>query len=151
MLVVFVLVPTPGSATLLLTAALFRIQKLQINVPCSRIVSESIPWLVAKGRIREAKQILERAARWNKVQLPEKYRLTIEEERMLKIIVSTQSMLKVIVSTQCMLKIIVSTQPMLKVIVSTQCMLKIIVSAQCMLKNHSVQYQYLHGHARDHS
>ena len=52
-----------------------------------RLISESIPWLVAKGRIRDAKKILEKAARWNNVELPEKYRLTEEEEQLLKIIV----------------------------------------------------------------
>ena len=56
-----------------------------------RLISESIPWLVAKGRIRDAKKILEKAARWNNVELPEKYRLTEEEEQLLKIIVRKQS------------------------------------------------------------
>ena len=55
-----------------------------------RFISESIPWLVAKGRIRNAKKILEKAARWNNVELPEKYKLTEEEEQLLKIIVRSR-------------------------------------------------------------
>ena len=44
---------------------------------------ESIPWLVAQGRIREAKQILASAARMNKVTLPKEFQLTEEDEQLL--------------------------------------------------------------------
>ncbi len=54
----------------------------------NRFIQESIPWLVAKGRIRQAKEILEKAANMNKVTLPDKYKLTEEEEKLLQIIVS---------------------------------------------------------------
>lgn len=44
------------------------------NIGVFRIIPESIPWLIAKNRIQEAKEILLTAAKRNKVKLPEKYR-----------------------------------------------------------------------------
>ena len=44
------------------------------NVRLNRFIPESVPWLIAKDREIEAKRILQSAARWNNVQLPEKYR-----------------------------------------------------------------------------
>ena len=44
------------------------------NVRLNRLIPESVPWLIAKDREIEAKRILQSAARWNNVQLPEKYR-----------------------------------------------------------------------------
>ena len=40
----------------------------------SRVIPESIPWLIAKKRIDEAKEILQRAATRNNIELPKKYR-----------------------------------------------------------------------------
>ena len=37
------------------------------------MVTESIPWLIAKKRISEAKHVLRKAARWNNVDLPSKF------------------------------------------------------------------------------
>ena len=42
-------------------------------VRLNRFIPESVPWLIAKNREIEAKHILQSAARWNNVQLPEKY------------------------------------------------------------------------------
>ena len=39
-----------------------------------RIIPESVPWLIAKSRDEEAKTILETAARWNGIDLPQKFR-----------------------------------------------------------------------------
>lgn len=44
-----------------------------------RFLPESIPWLVAVGRTKEAKIILNQAANFNKVRLPKRYRLEKEE------------------------------------------------------------------------
>ena len=44
-----------------------------------RLLPESIPWLVAMGRVAEAKTILNKAAAFNKVKLPEQFQLTEEE------------------------------------------------------------------------
>jgi len=44
------------------------------NSRSTRIIPESVPWLIANNRLEEAKQILHKAARWNKVELPQKYR-----------------------------------------------------------------------------
>ena len=41
----------------------------------NRIIPESVPWLVAKNRIDEAKEIVQSAATSNKIELPKKYRL----------------------------------------------------------------------------
>ncbi|KAI0240554.1 Organic cation transporter protein [Lamellibrachia satsuma] len=49
-------------------------------VPLFWIIPESVPWLIAKNREAEAKRILQTAARWNKVQLPEKYRPTSKDD-----------------------------------------------------------------------
>ncbi|KAK2173889.1 hypothetical protein NP493_846g00002 [Ridgeia piscesae] len=43
-------------------------------IPLFWIIPESVPWLIANNRLEEAKQILHKAARWNKVELPQKYR-----------------------------------------------------------------------------
>ena len=40
----------------------------------NRIIPESIPWLIAKKRIDEAKENLQRAATRNNIELPKKYR-----------------------------------------------------------------------------
>ena len=40
----------------------------------NRIIPESIPWLIAKKRTDEAKEILQRAATRNNIELPKKYR-----------------------------------------------------------------------------
>ncbi len=44
------------------------------NFRLNRFIPESVPWLIAKDREIEAKRILQSAAKWNNVQLPEKYR-----------------------------------------------------------------------------
>ena len=48
-----------------------------------RILPESIPYLVAKGRLREAKEILQAAAKMNNVQLPPEFDLSPEDEKLL--------------------------------------------------------------------
>ena len=40
----------------------------------NRVIPESVPWLFARNRFEEAKRILHKAARWNKIDLPQKYR-----------------------------------------------------------------------------
>ena len=45
-----------------------------------RIIPESLPWLIAKNRMAEAKRVLQTAARWNKVTLPEKYRANSDDD-----------------------------------------------------------------------
>ena len=54
------------------------------NVRLNRFIPESVPWLIAKDREIEAKRILQSAARWNNVQLPEKYRLPTNYETSVK-------------------------------------------------------------------
>ena len=39
---------------------------------CIRILPESLPWLVANDRADEAEKILQNAAKWNKVSMPER-------------------------------------------------------------------------------
>ena len=41
----------------------------------NRIIPESVPWLIAKNRIDEAKEIVQSAATSNNIELPKKYRL----------------------------------------------------------------------------
>ena len=48
------------------------------------VLPESIPWLIAKNRIPEAKQILAKAAKFNKIELPNEYQLTEDEKKLLK-------------------------------------------------------------------
>ena len=44
---------------------------------------ESVTYLVAKGRLREAKEILQAAAKLNGIRLPAEYDLTGEDEKLL--------------------------------------------------------------------
>ena len=44
---------------------------------------ESVTYLVAKGRLREAKEILQAAAKLNGIRLPTEYDLTPEDEKLL--------------------------------------------------------------------
>ena len=37
----------------------------------NRLIDESIPWLVAQGRYKEANKAMQRAARMNKVEIPD--------------------------------------------------------------------------------
>jgi len=50
-----------------------------IAIPFIWLMDESMPYLVAQGRFREAKQILAKAAKFNKVTLPKEFALTEEE------------------------------------------------------------------------
>jgi hypothetical protein len=49
---------------------------------CSRILSESIPWLVLNGKIEEAERVMKRAARWNKITLPDRIFTDVKSEEM---------------------------------------------------------------------
>jgi len=55
-----------------------------VVIPLLWIVPESIPWLVAKRRVKEAKQILQKAAKFNGVELPAEFRLSEEEAALLQ-------------------------------------------------------------------
>ena len=47
-----------------------------IRIPTfNRLIPESIPWLVAMGRVEDARQIIERMAKRSNIQLPMEYRL----------------------------------------------------------------------------
>ena len=48
-------------------------RKIIHSVIFSRVLEESIPWLTAKGRFSQAKEVLQRAAKFNKISLPEKF------------------------------------------------------------------------------
>lgn len=50
-----------------------------LAIPLFWLLPESIPWLVAVGRVHEAKIILNKAAAFNKVKLPKRFQLTEEE------------------------------------------------------------------------
>jgi len=50
-----------------------------VAIPFIWIMDESMPYLVANGRIREAKLVLAKAAKFNKVKLPKEFELTEEE------------------------------------------------------------------------
>ena len=51
---------------------------------CFRIIPESIPWLVAKNRFKEAKEILKKAAKFNGIELPIEFQLSGEDTTLLK-------------------------------------------------------------------
>ena len=44
---------------------------------------ETVTYLVAKGRLREAKEVLQAAAKLNGIRLPAEYDLSPEDEKML--------------------------------------------------------------------
>ena len=46
---------------------------------------ESVTYLIAKGRLREAKEILQAAAKLNGIRLPAEYDLSPEDEKMLSV------------------------------------------------------------------
>jgi len=53
-------------------------------IPFLWISPESIPFLVARGHVLEAKKLLGKAAKFNKVELPKEYLLTEREKKLLK-------------------------------------------------------------------
>ena len=48
-----------------------------------RFLPESIPYLVARGRLREAKEVLNKAAKFNGITLPKEFQLSEEDEQLL--------------------------------------------------------------------
>ena len=55
---------------------------MHISLPY-RVLSESVPWLCANGRLKEAEAIIKKAAKFNKVTVPDRIFTTHESEDML--------------------------------------------------------------------
>ena len=71
-----------------------------------RVIPESIPWLVAKNRFKEAKEILKKAAKFNGIELPKEFQLSEEEEALLAQKVITDRLVNSLIMTSLINRVI---------------------------------------------
>lgn len=78
------LLPSPSLASpnfiIIITAEFVVVGKSRDSPSFSRYLDESARWLLVRGRVEEAQKVVDRAARWNKVEpLPLQTLTTIME------------------------------------------------------------------------
>ena len=54
-------------------------------IPIKRILSETLPWLLARNRFQQADKVVKRAAKWNGVEVPKIWKDLLKENSSVRI------------------------------------------------------------------